>query len=314
MKQKIALITGATSGIGYSAAKQLVQDGWSYVIVTGRSQPRVDEVVSKLKADTGTQNITGLVLDLDSFGSVKKAVAELVMRDVPIDFLVLNAGLIPGKKRVVTSEKLESSQAPLVGHHQLTLGLLAAGLVAPDARIVIAGSEAARGDVPLFRYTNLATFSEKAFGGDRAAGAEAILRGSSKVNYNANTAYADAKVFVAWWVAVLARKIPEQMGVYAISPGSTPDTQGLRSGSFMLRHVMVPILRLLPGMTQTPEEAAKRYLAAINFGVEDSGKFFASPPKKMTVPIEVMRQEHFHDRANQDALWRAIVNVSGVDA
>jgi hypothetical protein len=34
----------------------------------------------------------------------------------------------------------------------------------------------------------------------------------------------------------------------------------------------------------------------------------------MTGPIEVMRQEHFHDRANQDVLWRAIVNVSGVDA
>ena len=67
-------------------------------------------------------------------------------------------------------------------------------------------------------------------------------------------------------------------------------------------------------MTQIPEEAAKRYLAAINLGAEDSGKFFASPPKKMTGPMEVMRQEHFHDRANQDSLWRAIVNVSGVDA
>jgi NAD(P)-dependent dehydrogenase (short-subunit alcohol dehydrogenase family) len=313
MKNNLALVTGATSGIGYSAAKLLAQDGWGQVMVTGRSQSRVDEVVNRLKTDTGTQNITGIALDLNSFASVKKAVAELVKRGVPIDFLALNAGLIPGKERVVTSENIESSQAPLIGHHQLTLGLLAAGLLAPDARIVIAGSEAARGDVPLFRYTNLATFSEKEFGGDRAAGAEAILRGSSKVNYRANTAYADAKVFVAWWVAALARKIPEKMGVYAVSPGSTPDTQGLRSGSFMLRHVMVPILRLLPGMTQTPEEAAKRYLAAMNLGVEDSGKFFASPPKKMTGPMEVMRQEHFHDRANQDALWRAVVKVSGVD-
>jgi NAD(P)-dependent dehydrogenase (short-subunit alcohol dehydrogenase family) len=77
MKKDLALVTGATSGIGYSAAKQLVQDGWSHVIVTGRSQPRVDEVVNRLTTDTGTQNITGIALDLDSFASVKMAVAEL---------------------------------------------------------------------------------------------------------------------------------------------------------------------------------------------------------------------------------------------
>src|SRR5271168_4186791 len=120
MKKNLALVTGATSGIGYSAAKQLVEDGWSNVIVTGRSQPRVDEVVNRLTTDTGTQNITGIALDLNSFVSVKKAVDELVKRGVPIDFLALNAGLIPGKERVVTSKNIESSQAPLIGHHQLT--------------------------------------------------------------------------------------------------------------------------------------------------------------------------------------------------
>ena len=92
MEHSIALVTGTTSGLGYSAAKQLVQDGWSHVIVTGRSQPGVDEAVNRLKAETGTQNFTGIALDLNSSASVKKAVAELVKRGVPIDFLLLNAG------------------------------------------------------------------------------------------------------------------------------------------------------------------------------------------------------------------------------
>src|SRR5579883_2522994 len=98
MKKNLALITGTTSGLGYSAAKQLVQDGWSHVIVTGRSQPRVDEAVNRLKTETGTQNITGIALDLDSFASVKKAVAEIVRQGVPINFLLLNAGMMPGKE------------------------------------------------------------------------------------------------------------------------------------------------------------------------------------------------------------------------
>ncbi len=77
---------------------------------------------------------------------------------------------------------------------------------------------------------------------------------------------------------------------------------------------MLPIMQLIPGMSHTVDDGAKRYLAAINFGVETSGKFFASPPKKITGPIEIMRHDHFYDRANQDSLWRAVVNVSGVDA
>jgi len=314
MKKNLALVTGTTSGLGYSAAKQLVQDGWSHVIVTGRSQPGVDEAVNRLKTETGTQNITGIALDLDPFASVKKVVAELVKRGVPIDFLILNAGLMPGKERVVTSENIESSQAPLIGHHQLTMGLLGAGLLAPDGRIVIAGAEPARGDVPMFKFTDLAAFAAKEYKGDRVSAIEAILRSSPNVKYKASTAYSDAKIFVAWWAASLARKLPASMAVYAVSPGAAPDTRAPRNLNFMMKNVFVRLSKFIPGMSHSVDEGAKRYLAASKFGVDVSGKFFCSPPKKMTGPIEIMRHEHLHDRANQDALWRAVVNVSGVDS
>lgn len=313
MKKNLALVTGTTSGLGYTAAKQLLRDGWSQVIVTGRSQPGVNEAVNRLKTETGTQNITGIALDLDSFASVKKAVAELVKRGVPIDFLLLNAGMMPGKERVVTSENIEASQAPLIGHHQLTMELLRAGLLARDGRIVIAGAEPARGDVPMFRFTDLAAFAAKEYKGDRALAIEAILRSSPNVKYKASTAYSDAKIFVAWWVAALARKLPADMAVYAISPGATPDTLAPRNLGWVMKNVFVRLSKLIPGMSHSVDDGAKRYLAGINFDVENSGKFFCSPPKKMTGPIEIMRHEHLHDRANQDALWQAVVKVSGVD-
>ena len=279
----------------------------------GRSQPGVDEGVNRLKAETGTQNFTGIALDLNSSASVKKALAALVKRGAPIDFLLLNAGLMPGKERVVTSENIESSQAPLIGHHQLTMGLLKAGLLAADARMVITGAEPARGDVPMFKYTDLAAFAAKEYKGDRVSAIEAILRSSLNVKYNPNTAYTDAKVFIAWWVAALARKIPANMAVYAVAPGAAPDTQAIRHLGFVMKHVMMPIVKLIPGMSHSVDEGAKRYLAASKFGVDVSGKFFCSPPKKMTGPIEIMCHEHLHDRVNQDALWRAVVKVSGID-
>lgn len=53
------------------------------------------------------------------------------------------------------------------------------------------------------------------------------------------------------------------------------------------------------------------YLQAADFGPEVSGEFFASAPKKMIGPIEVMKHEHFHDQTNQEAAWQAVVKVAG---
>jgi len=124
MEHSIALVTGTTSGLGHAAARMLAIEGYRQVIVTGRSLARVQETAAQLAAETKTQVFTPLELDLDAPTSVQSALAELVRLGRPIDFLLLNAGLIPGKERVLTAAGVEASQAPLSGHHQLTAGLL----------------------------------------------------------------------------------------------------------------------------------------------------------------------------------------------
>jgi NAD(P)-dependent dehydrogenase (short-subunit alcohol dehydrogenase family) len=313
MEHSIALVTGTTSGLGYAAARMLAIKGYRQVIVTGRSLARGQETAAQLAAETKTQVFTPLELELDAPTSVQSALAELVRLGRPIDFLLLNAGMIPGKKRVLTAAGIEATQASLIGHHQLTVGLLRANLLSPNARIVIAGSEAARGDVPLFSYTDVAALAATQHQGDRSAAVKALVRSGPNVKYEPNRAYADAKLIVAWWVAALARRLPSGMAVYAVSPGSTPDTKGLRNAGPALKWLLVPMVKLIPGMSHTPETAAHRYLQASEFGTDVSGQFFASAPKKLTGPIEAMRQPHFHDRANQEAAWQAVVSVSGVD-
>ena len=313
MEHSIALVTGTTSGLGYAAARTLAGEGWREIIVTGRSLARVQETAAQLAAETKIQVFTPLELDLDTPSSVQSALAELVKRGRPIDFLLLNAGMVPGKKRVLTAAGVEAAQAPLIGHHQLTVGLLRANLLSPNARIVIAGSEATRGDVPLFSFTDVAALAAAHHHGDRSAAVEALVRNGPNVKYEANRAYADAKLVVAWWAAALARRLPSGMAVYAVSPGSAPDTKAIRNAGPALKWLMVPLVKLIPGMSQTPETAARRYLQASEFGTDVSGQFFASAPKKLTGPIEAMRHPHFHDRANQEAAWQAVVKVSGFD-
>ena len=313
MKHSTALVTGTTSGLGHAAARLLAIEGYGEVFVTGRSMARVQETAAQLASETKTQVFMSLELDLDVPSSVESALAKLVKLGRPIDFLLLNAGWIGGKERVLTAAGIEATQAPLIGHHQLTLGLLRANLLSTNARIVIAGSESARGDVPLFGYTDVAALAATQHQGDRSAAVEALLRSGPSVNYEPRRAHSDVKLIAAWWAAALSRRLPPGMAVYAVSPGSTPDTKGLRNAGPALKWLMVPLMKLIPGMSHTPETAARRYRQASKFGTDVSGQFFASAPKKFTGPIEAMRQPHFLDRTNQEAAWQAIVKVSGVD-
>jgi len=313
MQHSFALVTGATSGLGHAAARLLAEGCWCEIIVTGRSLARIQETAAQLAAETELQVFAPLELDLDKPSSVQSALAELVKRGQPVDFLLLNAGLVAGSARVLTAAGVEAAQAPLIGHHQLTVGLLRANLLSPNARIVIAGAEPARGDVPLFSYTDVAAFAAKHFQGDRTAAVEALVRSGPNVKYESGRACADAKLIVAWWAAALARRLPSGMAVYAVSPGSAPDTKASRNASLIVKWLFIPLVKLIPGMSQTPETAALRYLQAAEFGTDVSGQFFASAPKKLTGPIEAMRHPHFHDRANQEAAWQAVVKVSGVD-
>jgi len=199
------------------------------------------------------------------------AIRAVSAQPQPIDFLLLNAGMVPGKKRVITAAGIEASQAPLIGHHQLTIGLLRANLLSPNARIVIAGAEPARGGVPMFSYTDVPAFAAKYFRGDRTAAIEALIRNGPNVKYVPNNTYADAKLIIAWWVAALARRLPSGMAVYAVSPGGATATKVVRNAGPALKYLFIPIVNLIPGMNQTPETAARRYLQASEFGTDVSG-------------------------------------------
>ena len=60
MKHSVALVTGATSGLGHAAARALAEEGWSEIIITGRSLAKVQETAAQLAAETKKQVFTPL--------------------------------------------------------------------------------------------------------------------------------------------------------------------------------------------------------------------------------------------------------------
>jgi NAD(P)-dependent dehydrogenase (short-subunit alcohol dehydrogenase family) len=282
------------------------------VTITARSDAKVQAARTALQARGNADVFETLTLDLDDPASVANAAETLVNRGRPIDVLLLNAGLAPANEVKRTVDGIEATvAATLTGHHLLTMRLLNAGVLSEDARIIIAGSEAARGDFPMFRPIDIDNLAAENFGGDLERAIEAVMRMEPPIKYHANNQYATAKMFAVWWAAELSRKLPAPMTVNVVSPGSTPDTGGARNAPFLMRRVLLPIVKLMPGMSHTVSDGAGRYLEATTFGPERTGQFFASKPKKGTGPLHIVDTEHFDNPAAKKALWNVTTKITG---
>lgn len=92
LKDKKALITGSTAGIGFAIALNLAKEG-AEVIINGRTAERVEKAVSKLKIESGNEKISGVVADFAKIESVKYLIAQLP----EVDILVNNISIFEPK-------------------------------------------------------------------------------------------------------------------------------------------------------------------------------------------------------------------------
>lgn len=93
LKDRVALVTGGTSGIGFAIAKLFVKAG-AKVIITGRDNNRIEKAVATLRNETEVDNIFGILLnnlDIKRFPDTINSAISLFGR---IDILVNNAGVL----------------------------------------------------------------------------------------------------------------------------------------------------------------------------------------------------------------------------
>lgn len=92
LKNKKALVTGSTAGIGYAIAKQLAKES-AQVYVNGRTSERVEAAIKKLKEETGNQDIHGITADFSN----SKEIDNLIKQLPEVDILVNNVGIFEPK-------------------------------------------------------------------------------------------------------------------------------------------------------------------------------------------------------------------------
>src|SRR5258707_12992398 len=86
LQEKVAVVTGGTTGIGFATAKRFVDEG-AYVFITGRRQKELDEAVKAIGGNVASvRGGVSKLPDLDRLYETVKAKGK-------IDVLVANAGI-----------------------------------------------------------------------------------------------------------------------------------------------------------------------------------------------------------------------------
>jgi NAD(P)-dependent dehydrogenase (short-subunit alcohol dehydrogenase family) len=133
---KTAIITGATSGLGYETALKLAGQGWS-VILTGRNDTKGQQALDLIRAQIPGARIDYQHLDLSSLDSVADFAAQIGHQVEAIDLLVNNAGVMSPPQRKLTRDGFELQLGTnYLGHFALTARLLPLLQNAPAPRVV----------------------------------------------------------------------------------------------------------------------------------------------------------------------------------
>ena len=244
-EKRVALVTGATSGLGRVVAEQLAVLG-ARVILVGRSREKLETAVAEISQTTGSDSLDTELADLSLKAEVQDLASRLLRREGAIHILVNNAALLP-LQRELTSEGLEIAFATdLLSPFVLTESLMPQLLGSAPARIINVLS-----------------------GGMYLSGIDVDDLENEKGRYDGSRAYARAKrglmILTEHWADKLSGT---GVTVNAMHPGWA-DTPGVRRS-------LPGFHKLTRSVLRTPEQGADTivWLAAATEAARHTGKFW----------------------------------------
>jgi NAD(P)-dependent dehydrogenase (short-subunit alcohol dehydrogenase family) len=264
------VITGATSGLGFAAARALAARGAELVLLC-RDAKRGADAAHRISAETGSTRLSVVLADLASLESVAVAASELRRR--PVDALIHNAGLLPSE-RIETADGLELTFATHVAApFLLTMMLRSALRDAPTgARVVWVSSGG--------MYARRLNLDDPQW---------------TARKYDGVVAYAETKraqvVLAELWAEELAT---DGVTVSSMHPGWA-DTPGVASS--------IPRFRAITrGFLRTPDQGADTivWLAASDAAARVGGGFFFDRRARLTHWLPSTRESEPERRA----LWQ----------
>jgi NAD(P)-dependent dehydrogenase (short-subunit alcohol dehydrogenase family) len=136
---RVAVVTGANSGLGLATARELARAG-AQVVIASRSTAKADRAAASIRGSVPEAALEVTPLDLADLSSVRAFAEGYVGAGSRLDLLINNAGIMAAPRRL-TKDGFESQFGTNhLGHFALTGLLLPALLRAPAPRVVTVSS------------------------------------------------------------------------------------------------------------------------------------------------------------------------------
>lgn len=97
LKDKVAIVTGGTRGIGLAIVRKFLEQG-ATVVLCGSRQETADKAVAELKAENKDYKVSGIAPKLSSYEAMREAVGKVAKDFGGVDILVNNAGISAKEK------------------------------------------------------------------------------------------------------------------------------------------------------------------------------------------------------------------------
>lgn len=261
MEPRLAVLTGATHGIGLETARGLTAAGWDLVLAC-RDVPRAAAVRDELQAAQPRRRVEVTPLDLASLASIRACAAALTQAHASLHLLVNNAGVFCDTRQR-TADGFEMTMGVNFLGPMLLTRLLLPTLVSTAerdrrARIVMVSSAAA------------------------AYGRLRLDAGAFTDGPHGFRGYAASKLALVLFTAALADELAQTgVTVNAVHPGDA--ATNIWSGQSLLMRLVAPIMRRT---LRSPAEAARAVLhAALAPELEQvSGAFLGVDGQRLRSP------------------------------
>ncbi|HEV8714921.1 MAG TPA: SDR family oxidoreductase [Candidatus Binatia bacterium] len=278
MRGRVCVVTGASSGIGKAAARELARTGATIVLVCRNAQ-RAEAARAGIRTATGNETLDVLLADLSSQAEIRRLARELLARYPQIHVLINNAGVL-NRQRTTTVDGIETVFAVNhLAYFLLTHLLLERLIISEDARIINVASAA--------HYWGNLDFNDL----------QNVRR------YRALQVYGQSKLCNILFTRELARRIVGTgVTVNCLHPGGVATGLGWNNGWWA-----VLIAKALQPFFRTPEQGADSvvYLATAPAAAAVSGKYFYNRREIQPSPAA-------QDDEAAKQLWQISAELTGI--
>lgn len=278
---RLVVITGATSGIGYDAAKKYASLG-ADILSINRNEEKSKKICEELKNKYGT-DCTYMIADFSKLDQVHNVAKKLASLERNIDVLIHNAGVYV-TKRTLTEDNLEQVfQTNYLSTFIINYYIKDKFIKQNSGRIIFVNSEGHRFAAWGLHLDDL-KFENHSYSGLKSYGAAKLAQLLSMIKFN--------EYFVGTKVTI-----------NAMHPGNVKTNSGKNNGKFYKFYKKAIIDRNAISIENSSE--ALYYLGVSSKVENTSGKFFNLTTEEIPAPPAL-------DREEAEKLWILSIQLGGL--